>query len=281
MLGHKMFQILSAEFKNDVYATLRKDKTEILKFEFMPRTNYIENIDVENNSAVLSVLNQIKPQFIINCAGVTLRKLDNSSIEKNYNINSYLPKFLAAWAVNNQSKLIHFSTDCVFDGGKGDYAESDLATAQDVYGRSKYLGEVLDSNSLILRLSIVGRELFNKSELLEWFLSQNHQKISGYSNVYYTGLTTNFVANEVIRIIRNYPQISGLYQLASEKISKFDLLMLANQIYNNQSVIVDDKSKKSDKSLNCEKYIKKTNFKKPNWPEMLLALKTESELYEN
>ncbi len=281
MLGHKMFQVLSSEFNNNVYGTIRRSKNELLNFDFMPRYHYIENADVENTEDILAAIDQVSPQVIINCAGVTLRKSDNSSLEKNYSINSYLPKVLSLWCENNKCKLIHFSTDCVFDGSKGNYVENDFPTATDVYGRSKYLGEVSHPNVLTLRLSIIGREIFNKSELLEWFLSQKNKKISGYSEVYYTGVTTHFLAHEVLRIIKEHPDLFGLYHIASEKISKFELLQLANQIFDNQTLIADDKSTKSDKSLCCDKYIQKTNFIKPSWTSMLLDLKNDPTGYTN
>ena len=279
MLGHKMLQVLSSDFENSVYGTIRKNKNEILKFDFIPNYNYIENVDIENIENILSTLDRIRPQVIINCTGVTLRKTDNSSLEKNYSVNAYFPKILSLWCENNRSKLIHFSTDCVFDGSKGNYTESDYPTANDIYGRSKFLGEISHPNVLTLRLSIIGREIFNQSELLEWFLSQKNKKISGYSDVFYTGVTTNFLATEVVRIIKKFPELYGLYHLGSEKISKFELLQMANKIFDNQTLIFEDKSKKSDKSLCCDKYIKKTNFIKPNWVSMLQDLKNDTTSY--
>lgn len=280
MLGHKVWQVTNTEFTNSVFGTIRKTKSELSQFDIFKSENIFENVDIQNTKQVLSILDNLKPDFIINCTGVTLRKSENKDIEKNMLINSLFPQVLALWAKNNQSRLIHFSTDCVFDGLTGNYTETDYPTASDAYGVSKFLGEVCSSNSLSLRVSIVGRELFGKTELIEWFLSQRNKTVNGYSQVYYTGLTTNFLAHEIVRIMKNYPTLSGLYQVSSEKISKYQLLVLLNKKFNNKAEIIEDNSKKSDKSLNCDKYIKATGFIKPNWVDMIDDLVKANLYYE-
>ncbi|MBC7740848.1 MAG: sugar nucleotide-binding protein, partial [Bdellovibrionaceae bacterium] len=172
------------------------------------------------------------------------------------------------------------STDCVFDGKIGNYSENSIASASDHYGQSKFLGEASGVNCLTLRLSIIGREILSKTELVEWFLSQKGKAVNGYGKVYYTGLTTRFVANEVNRIIEKFPTLTGLYQVAAEKISKYELLKLINQKLNNQAELNNDSNKKSDKSLNCDLYVAKTGFKKPTWDEMISDLQSDNSFYE-
>lgn len=280
MLGHKTWQVLTKDFGNNVYGTIRKNKKELAQFDFLQSPNIIENIDIENTNEVLAVLDKLKPEVIVNCTGITLRKVENKSVEKNMRVNAFFPQLLSLWVKNNQSRLIHFSTDCVFDGAGGDYTEADYPTAYDAYGVSKYLGEVNNSNSLTLRVSIVGLEILGKTELVEWFLSQKNKTVSGYSKVYYTGLTTNFLAQEVLNIIKKHPQLSGLYQVSSEKISKYDLLKLINEKFKNNSEILRDDSKISDKSLNCNKYSLATGFVKPKWNDMINALAEDNLNYE-
>lgn len=280
MLGHKMLQILGHEFPNQVYGSTSGPKAKIEKFNLVPAMNLLEFVNIENMQQTLEQLDQLKPQVVVNCSGITLRKIDQAQIEKNFHINSYFPRVLSLWCQNNQSRLIHFSTDCVFDGQKGNYTEKDFPTAHDIYGRSKYLGEVEALRTLTLRVSIVGRELFGKTELLEWFLAQKNKTIQGYSEVYYSGLTTNFLAREVVRILKEFPDLSGLYQISSERISKYDLLVLADQIFKNQTEITKESGKHSDKSLNCDKYASVTKFKKPQWAPMLQALAQDPFLYE-
>lgn len=281
MLGHKMLQTLEKAFPGEVYGLLRGSKERIARFNFAPAKNLIENVDVENTSALIKSFDQLKPQYIINCTGITIRKIEHDSIQKNFFINSVVPQTLAFWCHQNKAKLIHFSTDCVFSGLKGNYTENDLPDADDVYGRSKYLGETHHHPSaLTIRLSIMGREIFGKTELLEWFLAQKNKSINGFSEVYYSGVTPNFVAREVARIINQFPELSGLYQISSERISKFDLLSIANELFQVNVDIKKDSSKKSDKSLNCDRYIKATNFKKPRWEDLLKELSEDTEYYE-
>jgi dTDP-4-dehydrorhamnose reductase len=273
MLGHKMLQILEGAFPSQVYGVLRGSKDRLSSYGFVAPDRLIDQVNVESTQALLKVLNEIRPQFVINCIGITLRKAEHDSTQKNFAINGVLPQILSFWCQQHQAKFIHFSTDCVFNGARGNYTEHDLPDAEDVYGRSKYLGETpYHPSALTLRLSIVGRELFGKTELLEWFLAQKNKKISGFSEVYYSGVTTSVAAREVVKIIQKFPDLAGLYHVSSEKISKYDLLMMANQIFKANVEIQKDPSKKSDKSLNCDRYIRETRFIKPSWPEMLKEL---------
>lgn len=281
MLGHKMLQTLEKAFPGQVYGFMRGSKARLIPFNLVSADHLIENVDVENTSSLIKALNSLKPQYVINCTGITIRKLERDSIQKNFAINSVVPQILSFWCNQNQAKLIHFSTDCVFNGERGNYSESDMPDAEDVYGRSKYLGETPHHPSaLTIRLSIVGRELFGKTELIEWFLSQRNKTISGYSEVYYSGVTTNFASREVVRIIQKFPNLSGLYQVSSEKISKYDLLVIANKVFKANVEIKNDASKKSDKSLNCDLYIKATQFTKPRWQDMLTELAEDTAHYE-
>ncbi len=272
MLGHKVWEVLNSEFPNAVYGTVRKSKSELSSFPVFNSTRIVENVDIQNTRRVINVLDEISPDVIVNCTGVTLRKEDNSNVTKNMEVNGLFPRLVSMWARNNNSRFIHFSTDCVFDGKAGNYVETDYPTASDTYGVCKYLGEVAETNSLTLRVSIVGRELFNKTELVEWFLAQKGKTISGYSEVYYTGLTTNFLAREVVRLIKKFPALTGLYHISSEKISKYELLNLLNVAFDNNVKINSDSSKISDKSLNCEKYTIATGFERPSWRSMIQEL---------
>lgn len=277
MLGHKMLKVLNLNFPGLVWGIIRQNKNILSHYQFVNEAQLIGGIDFNDVESLKAQLNLIAPQIIINCAGITLRKTENSDLIQNLNINSYLPHILDHWCSVNQAQLIHFSTDCVFSGSDtGDYKETDFPNAYDIYGKSKYLGEVKSKHSLTLRVSIVGRELFHKTELIEWFLSQKGKSVQGYSQVFYTGLTTDFLAKQIVHLIRNFPDLRGLYQISSEKISKFELLKLINTIYDCQTEIIEKLDKKSDKSLNCEKYQMATGFIKPRWEDMLKDMFIES-----
>ncbi len=263
-----------------VFGTLRGKKSLITRFNLVPTENLIEEVDVDESEKFIQLLDKLRPNFVINCTGITIRNADHLNSEKNYRINSFFPRILSLWCQNNQARLITFSTDCVFDGTKGNYSEADFPTELSIYGQSKFLGEVTDENSLTLRVSVIGREIFGKTELLEWFLAHKNKIVQGYSEVFYSGLTTNFLAQEVVRIIKSYPTLSGRYQIACEKISKFELLSLVNKIFDNRTEIIKNSSKKADKSLNCDKYISMTKFVKPEWEVMLTEMRNDQFRYE-
>ena len=185
---------------------------------------------------------------------------------------------LAQWARENGSKLIHFSTDCVFTGKKGEYTEKDKPDAQDIYGLSKAQGEIQTPHVLTYRLSKIGREIEGKTEIVEWLLSQKGKAVQGYSKAMYSGVTTNFMADELIRVIENFPEIEGLYQVSSPNISKYELLKLLNQVYGCGVEIQEKSDYAVDKSLNCDLYSEATGFKRPDWLEMIKAMKNEERI---
>jgi len=271
MLGHKIWQQLNTLYPAQVFGTLRNSAEHYESFNLFDERRMLQ-VDVSDFSKLEACLDKIKPKWIVNCIGLTLRKPDLADLEKCIEINSMLPHRLKAWATNNSSKVIHFSTDCVFDGKKGNYSLSDAPSATDLYGKSKYLGEIAGPHALTLRLSIVGRELEKKTELLEWLLAQKNQKIKGYSKVIYSGLSTLKVAQEVAKIIQKHPDLNGVYQLASQPVSKFELLKLFNAAYHVGAEIEEFEGYISDKSLNCEAYSKATGFVAPNWKDMTLEL---------
>lgn len=279
MLGHQVFLKCKAEFgAANVGCTLRKKKSHYDQFEIFKDAIVFDELNVLEFSDVASVLEKFKPQYIINCIGLTLRKEELGNIEKCIEVNSMLPHKLAKWGQAHDCKVIHFSTDCVFDGKKGNYKETDIPDAGDLYGQSKFLGEISYSNSLTMRLSIVGRELEGKTELVEWFLSQAKKSIKGYSKAFYSGLTTNFVATEVVRVIKNFPNLNGTYQVSSEPINKFELLKIVNEVYQTQTDIQENAEYVADKTLNSDLYSEKTGFKKPSWKKMITDMKQEEKV---
>ncbi|MBX7230502.1 MAG: SDR family oxidoreductase [Bdellovibrionales bacterium] len=279
MLGHQMFLKLKQKLGHDqVGCTLRKNKKHYERFGIFNSAQVYESIDVTNWSELEAVLGLFKPNYVINCVGLTLRKKDLNNFEKSLQINSILPHQLAKWGAQNNARIIHFSTDCVFSGKKGNYKELDLPDAEDLYGKTKFLGEIHYPNTLTFRLSIVGRELEGKTELVEWFLSQKGQEIKGFTKVNYSGLTTNFVSKEVIRVLENFPELHGTYQLACVPISKYELLQILDKVYGTKTKIEAESKYVSDKTLNCDLYSQVTSFQKPTMERMLIEMRSEESL---
>lgn len=279
MLGHQCYLKFKKHFgENNVGCTLRKSASHYSRFGLFEGPNVFSNVDASDFGKVEEVLNSFKPEAVVNCVGLTLRKPELGDFENALELNSMLPHRLALWGLNNDCRVIHFSTDCVFDGSLGGYTEMNAPSAKDVYGKTKFLGEIHYRNSLTMRLSIVGRELEGKTELIEWFLGQKGKEVSGYSEVMYSGLTTNKVADEVIRVLEMFPQLSGLYQVSSEPISKYDLLELVKDIYRTDITLIKNTNYKSNKVLRCDKYVLATSFTQPRWTDLIQQMKNEESL---
>ena len=256
LIGHNIFKELNAKF--EVFGTLHKSKKNYGNLNLFSGNNIIENIDVKDFEALEVILSSVNPEVILNCVGITKRKINKAKPLEAIQVNSVFPHQLAGWAKINNKRVIHFSTDCVFDGKIGNYNEDSLTSAEDLYGRTKALGEIIYPHTLTIRSSFIGQELFDKTELLDWFLSQDGKQIKGFTNTFYSGVSTLFMAQLINEIIRKYPNLNGLYQLATKTpISKYDLLCLANKKFElNVDIIPDDKQKHSP-TLNATKLMKK------------------------
>ena len=226
-------------------------------------------------------LNQIKPDYIVNCVGIIKQRDAASAYIPSVELNALLPHKLAAMALKWGGRVIHFSTDCVFDGKRGSYSETDLSNATDLYGKSKFLGEVQGENALTLRTSIIGRELTSHKSLLDWFLAQEGKTIKGYKNVIYSGVTTNQISEVVKMVIEKFPTLSGLYQVVADPISKYDLLALAQDAFGVGIKMVPETETISDRSMKGDKLKEATGYVSPPWPELMANLANDPTPYKD
>ncbi|MGH1407477.1 MAG: sugar nucleotide-binding protein, partial [Rhodomicrobiaceae bacterium] len=169
------------------------------------------------------------------------------------------------------ARYIHISTDCVFSGSRGDYIESDFADTNDLYGRSKFLGEVHQPHSVTIRTSTIGHELTTKYGLLEWFLSQKSQ-CKGFKHAHFSGLPTVELARVIRDHVSSNKDLTGLYHVGATSISKYDLLKLIANIYNKDIDIIEEQKFIIDRSLNSSRFTKKTGYIAPTWPELIQAM---------
>lgn len=275
MLGHKMLGILKDKF--DTYATCRtfkKDWQHILRSDCL-----ITGVQAEVFHSVVNAFAISQPDVVINCIGI-VKQLDAAKDPvPSIKINSLFPHELALLCQSRGARLIHFSTDCVFSGKKGNYREDDIHDAEDLYGRTKYLGEVSGKGCLTIRSSIIGRELGTKHGLVEWFLSQRGKKVKGYSKAIYTGFTTNAMARIARELIENHPSLSGIWHVASNPISKYDLLRKINEKMKLNIEIEKDEQFECDRSLNGERFSRETGIVAPTWEVMIEDLVDEVGLY--
>lgn len=267
MLGNAMFRVLSLDAANEVFGTARSDS--VRRF-FAPamRGQIVTGVDVENQDSLMRVFAVVKPQLVVNCIGLIKQIEDADDPLQALPINSILPHRLARLCELGGARLVHVSTDCVFVGTKGNYLESEPSDARDLYGKSKYLGEVGYPHTITLRTSIIGHELSSAHGLVGWFLLQEGQ-INGYTKAIFSGLPTVELARIVRDVILKRPDISGLYHVASAPIAKYDLLKLVAEIYGKQIEIVPDDSLVIDRSLNADLFRDVTGYVAPAWPELV------------
>ena len=275
MIGHRIWLEALNLKEVEVFGVIRKPRSHYKRFDIFT-DKILDQIDISDWQSVELLLEKIRPDVIVNAIGITIRKPEINDLEKSLSTNSFFPRRLLKWGQRSSSRVIHLSTDCVFDGSSGHYEETSQPSAKDTYGKTKFLGEIEGENALTLRFSCIGRELDSHTELLEWFLAQNGKEVKGFGKAIYSGVTTQVVAKEVIRIIEKFPELNGLFQLSSSPISKYDLLCLIQEKYGTTAKITRNDEFVADKTLVCDKYTKATGFKVQAWSEMIEDLLSDT-----
>jgi dTDP-4-dehydrorhamnose reductase len=264
MLGHRLFINFLRKSSYVIRGSTRKIPKILRKYN-----KYIDiNLDANNILDIKKKIKEFKPNLVINCIGVIKQK---NLCSKNifFYTNSIFPHELNKICIALKSKLIHFSTDCVFNGKKGNYSEDIYPNAIDIYGLSKKIGELSSKNSITLRTSIIGHEINSSQGLLEWFLKKKKQCL-GFDKFYFSGFPTDEIFNILlIYIIPNIKKLYGIYHLSSEKISKYKLLKLISKIYSKNIRIVKSDKIKIDRSLDSCKLKKLINYKPPSWTKLV------------
>lgn len=268
MLGHTLFAYLSSLNRWDVYATARSSAGLVNWFPSNLASKIRPEVDANNFDSVIRALASIKPDIVINCIGLIKQLPIASDPLIAITVNSQLPHRISLVCRTAGARMIHISTDCVFDGSKGNYSENSNSTAQDLYGRTKYLGEVNYPHCTTLRTSIIGHELKGFHGLIEWFLGQE-SSVKGYTKAIFSGLPTC----EMAKIIGNYiipnEKLHGLHHVSSTPISKFDLLSSVADKYSKKIEIEPDDTVQIDRSLDSSTFQKVTGYRPPVWPELV------------
>ena len=270
MLGSSLFRALSANPRLEVFGSLR-DCNFIQYFDQALHHSLISGIDMKNETDLLNLLQSIKPNFLINCVGIIKQQPNAKDHLENISINSLLPHLLALFCKETNTKLIHFSTDCVFSGTSGYYREHDFADANDLYGRTKFLGEVIAPNCITLRTSIIGHELNSNKSLIDWFLSQSNE-VKGFTKAIFSGMPTIEISRIVSEFIIPNTDLCGLYHLSSEPINKYELLKLVAKTYGVKTKVIVDDDVVIDRSLNSDRFRMLTGFQPKAWPELVVAM---------
>jgi dTDP-4-dehydrorhamnose reductase len=283
MLGHKVFQHLKDRLP-DTWCTVRGSLADAhaLAPSIFAGANVVGSVDAADWPALERLLRDRHPRVIVNCIGVIKQRSEAKSAVPSITINALLPHRLVELCAEWGGRLIHFSTDCVFSGQRGNYTEDDFSDAHDLYGRTKFLGEVSTRNALTLRTSIIGRELTQFRSLLEWFLAEAQSgRVKGFTRAFYSGVTTNYLAELIGRLIIDHPQLHGLYQVTSDTVSKFELLGLLRQAFKLDCDIQPQEEFFCDRSMKGERFVAATGLRTPTWQELASQLAQDPTPYEN
>ncbi|MDO9280862.1 MAG: SDR family oxidoreductase [Methylotenera sp.] len=267
MLGNAMVRVLSENTDWQVYGTVRSESSKRF-FNADIAERLLSGIDVEQNDSLMQAFICIRPDVVINCVGLIKQLADADDPLQAIPINALLPHRLARLCELSGARLVHMSTDCVFSGDKGGYQESDLSDAKDLYGRSKYLGEVAYSHTITLRTSIIGHELQSANGLVGWFLSQQ-ERCNGFTRAIFSGLPTVVLAKIVRDVVVPRADLSGVYHIAAQPISKFELLKLIAEVYGKLIDVIPDDRLVIDRSLNADRFRMATGYVAPAWPELI------------
>lgn len=272
MLGSAVFKLFAETGGYELSGTVRDEATK----QYFPdewHKNIIAGIDILDNESLARVVGSVKPDVVINCVGLIKQLATANDPLIVLPVNSMYPHRLAVICASSGARLIHISTDCVFDGSKGNYVESDRPDATDLYGQSKYIGELNDKpRAITLRTSIIGHELNSRTGLVEWFLSQSGS-VNGFTRAIFSGLPTVELARVMMGYVIPRPELCGLYHVSAAPISKFDLLSLVAKIYGKKIEIIPQSEFMIDRSLNSERFQTATGYSAPDWPALVEAMK--------
>jgi dTDP-4-dehydrorhamnose reductase len=268
MLGNAVLRVFAVKGQHETWGTIRSDSMR-RHFGEAVQSRLVSGVDVLNQDTLLETLEKTKPDVVINCVGL-IKQLEAANDPLTVlPINALLPHRLSKLCAVAGARLIHVSTDCVFSGRKGQYVESDVSDAEDLYGKSKFIGEVhTEPHVITLRTSIIGHELDSNYALVDWFLSQQG-KVKGYTNAVFSGLPTVELAQIMHDWVLPKPELHGLYHVSAKPIAKFDLLKMIAATYKKDIQIQPDDQLVIDRSLSSEYFKAASGYIAPEWPELI------------
>lgn len=273
MLGSAMFRLLSADTQHDVFGSLRSPAA-LAHFPAHLAPRLLSGFDVENPDAIHQLFSAARPEVVINCVGLIKQLASAEDPLAALPINAILPHRLARLGELVGARVIHISTDCVFSGDQGNYKEADRSDAEGLYGRSKLLGELVNyPGAITLRTSIIGEELNSAHGLVGWFLAQQRE-IKGYTRAIFSGLPTGELARVINQFVLPNPQLHGLYHVAADPISKYDLLGIVNDVYDRKISIQPNEAVVIDRSLDGTRFAEATGYRAAPWPELVRQMRS-------
>jgi dTDP-4-dehydrorhamnose reductase len=271
MLGNAVLRVFAGSPGYETFGTVRVASGRKLLPEALS-AQIISGVDLEQTDRSVGLFAEVRPDLVVNCIGVVKQHAGAADPLNAIPVNSLLPHRLAQLCHLSGARLVHIGTDCVFAGTKGMYTEADVCDAKDLYGCSKYLGEVNYPHAITLRTSLIGHELSGARSLVCWFLSQQGC-VKGFRRAVFSGLP----AVELAKIIRDQivprPELRGVYHVSADPINKFELLTLIAKIYGKSIDIVPDDELVIDRSLDSSRFRRITSYQPPPWPELVSRMR--------
>jgi dTDP-4-dehydrorhamnose reductase len=271
MLGHQLCKALSNRV--ETWGTVHENAQGYTQYGFLPEERVISQVDALDMDKVANVLDEIQPDCVINAIGLVKQRDEAKQAIPSIQINALFPHQLASLCRKMDARLVHISTDCVFSGLRGGYSEADVPDPMDLYGRTKLLGELNFPGCLTLRTSIIGWEICGNSSLLEWFARQRGRSIKGYKKAIFSGFSSSVLANLIGDLVETRPDLQGLYQVASQPISKYELLLRLRDTLGWEDIRINaDSQFLCDRSLKGTRFEAATGWQSPTWDEMINQL---------
>jgi dTDP-4-dehydrorhamnose reductase len=271
MLGHKVFQVLASQAHLEAFVTVRSAAALPPELRHLAENRLRTGVDAENFDTMVRALAAVEPEVVINCIGVIKQLPEAHDALTCLSLNAQLPHRLSLLCRAAGARLIHVSTDCVFEGDRGGYIEEDRADANDLYGRTKYLGEVTYPHCVTLRTSIIGHELRGHHGLVDWFLRAG-SLVKGYRQAFFSGLPTVELSRVIADQVIPRPDISGLVHVSADRISKYDLLCLIRERYDIVTEIQPTDDVRIDRSLRSQRFGNATGYQAPGWRELIARM---------
>ncbi len=236
------------------------------------RARIVGGVDAADTDRLVRLFGEVRPDVVVNCVGVIKQLAAAKDPLVSIAVNALLPHRLAELCAAAGTRLVQVSTDCVFDGSRGSYRETDTPDANDLYGRTKLLGEVDYPHAITLRTSIIGHEMGSAVSLVDWFLSQPGPTVRGFRRAIYSGLPTVELARVIRDVVIPRTDMRGLWHVASDPINKFDLLRLVAVTYGKSIEILPDDALAIDRSLDGSRFRDATGYAAPSWSELVARM---------
>lgn len=204
--------------------------------EYLKRKNFSvvelkrEDVITEENSLSELLTKKIGSGWVINCVGVIKPQIAIQGSAEAIRVNGMFPHVLANAGKKTGTNVLHITTDCVFSGKTGGYTEDSPHDEQDMYGRSKSIGE--PTNCQVVRTSIIGEERVHKRSLIEWAKGEAGKEVRGFTNHTWNGVTCLEFAKIAEKIINGGPSWEGVRHVHSpRKVNKQELLTLISDAF--------------------------------------------------